>query len=83
VIESERWIQGKSCLDRRLFISSLPAQAERIAGAVRQHWAIENTLHWCMDVVFADDQMRARCGHAAHNMSVLKYGRTHPREEAV
>ncbi|WP_411571521.1 ISAs1 family transposase, partial [Pectobacterium cacticida] len=73
VIESERWIQGKSSIEYRLYISSLPAQAERIASAVRQHWAIENSLHWCMDVVFADDQMRARTQHAAHNMAALKH----------
>ena len=73
VIESERWIQGKCSTEHRFYISSLPAQAERIGAAVRQHWAIENRLHWCMDVVFADDQMRARTRHAAHNMAVLKH----------
>ncbi|GHU32799.1 hypothetical protein FACS189497_14510 [Betaproteobacteria bacterium] len=31
------------------------------------------TLHWCMDVAFADDQMRARSGHAAHNLAILKH----------
>lgn len=30
-------------------------------------------MHWCMDVAFADDQMRARTGHSAHNLAVLKY----------
>ncbi|MBX3671283.1 MAG: ISAs1 family transposase, partial [Rhodocyclaceae bacterium] len=50
-----------------------PADATRIAGAIRQHWAVENSLHWCMDVVFGDDQMRARTGHAAHNLSLLKH----------
>jgi predicted transposase YbfD/YdcC len=73
VIESERCINGKTSLERRFYISSLPADAERIARAVRAHWAVENSLHWCMDVVFADDQMRARTGHAAHNLAVLKH----------
>lgn len=54
-------------------ISSLPADAERIAGAIRSHWAVENRLHCCMDVAFADDQMRARSGHAAHNLALLKH----------
>ena len=40
---------------------------------MRAHWAVENSLHWCMDVAFADDQMRARSGHAAHNLAVLKH----------
>jgi predicted transposase YbfD/YdcC len=73
VIESERCINGKTSLERRFYISSLPADAGRIARAVRAHWAVENSLHWCMDVAFADDQMRARTGHAAHNLAVLKH----------
>ena len=52
---------------------SLPADAKRLAQAVRSHWAVENQLHWCMDVAFADDQMRARTGHAAHNLAILKH----------
>lgn len=73
VIESERTIKGKSSLEHRYYISSLLPDAERAAGAIRQHWAVENSLHWCMDVAFADDQMRARTGHAAHNLAVLKH----------
>jgi len=73
VIESERCINGKTSLERRFYISCLPADAQRLARAVRMHWAVENSLHWCMDVVFADDQMRARTGHAAHNFAVLKH----------
>lgn len=41
--------------------------------AIRSHWSIENKLHWCMDVAFCDDQMRARTGHAAHNLAILKH----------
>jgi len=73
VIESERRINGKTSLERRFYISSLPADAQRLARAVRAHWAVENNLHWCLDVVFADDQMRARSGHAAHNLAVLRH----------
>lgn len=73
VIEAQRTIRGKTSVEYRYYISSLPADAERIGNAVRQHWAVENRLHWCMDVAFADDQMRARTGHAAHNLAVLKH----------
>jgi predicted transposase YbfD/YdcC len=73
VIESERWIQGKITSQQRLYISSLAADAQRISQAVRAHWSIENRLHWCMDVIFQDDQMRTRSGHAAHNLAVLKH----------
>jgi predicted transposase YbfD/YdcC len=73
VIESERCINGKTSLEQRFYISSLPADAERLGQAIRAHWSVENRLHWCMDVAFADDQMRARTGHAAHNLAILKH----------
>jgi predicted transposase YbfD/YdcC len=73
VIESARCINGKTRIEQRFYISSLPADATRLAHAIRSHWRIENQLHWCMDVAFADDQMRARTGHAAHNLAVLKH----------
>jgi len=73
VIESQREINGKTTLERRLYISSLSPDAERIGSTVRAHWSVENRLHWCMDVAFNDDQMRARTGHAAHNLSTLKH----------
>lgn len=73
VIESERCIKGKTTRENRFYISSLPPQADRLLPAIRAHWSVENQLHWCMDVAFADDQMRARTGHAAHNLAVLKH----------
>ena len=73
VIESERCIQGKTTVERRFYISSLPADASRLLAAIRAHWTVENRLHWCMDVAFADDQMRARTKHAAHNLAILKH----------
>ena len=73
VIESERCIQGKTSVERRFYLSSLPADAARLLTAIRAHWTVENRLHWCMDVAFADDQMRARTKHAAHNLAILKH----------
>lgn len=73
VIASERTIKGKTTLEHRWYISSLPADAARLNQAVRQHWRVENSLHWCMDVAFGDDQMRARTGNAAHNFAVMRH----------
>ena len=73
VIGSERTVKGTTTLEHRFYISSLPADAARLNRAVRQHWRVENSLHWCMDVAFGDDQMRARTGHAAHNFAVLRH----------
>lgn len=73
VIVSERTIKSKTTVEHRFYISSLPADATRLNRAVRQHWRVENSLHWCMDVVFGDDQMRARTGYAAHNFAVMRH----------
>lgn len=72
MLESERTVDHQTSLERRYYISSLAPDAERIAHAIRAHWGVENRVHWCMDVVFGDDQMRVRSGHAAHNMAILK-----------
>ena len=50
MIEETREVQGKTSVERRFFISSLSANAEQIASAVRSHWLIENALHWTLDV---------------------------------
>lgn len=73
VIVSERTIKDQTTTELRCYISSLPADAARINAAVRQHWRVENSLHWCMDVAFNDDQMRLRTDHAAHNLAVLRH----------
>lgn len=73
VIASERTIKSKTTIEYRFYISSLPADAARLNRAVRQHWRVENSLHWCMDVAFGDDQMRARTGYAAHNFAVMRH----------
>jgi len=73
VIVAERTIKGKTTVEHRFYLSSLPPDAARLNQAVRQHWRIENSLHWCMDVAFGDDQMRVRTGHAAHNFAVLRH----------
>ena len=72
MIESTRWADGKTTVHRRYFITSLPARADRILGAVREHWGVENGLHWTLDVSFGEDGSMIRVGHAAENMSTLR-----------
>ena len=46
--------------ERVFYISSLPADTERIARGVRSHWKVENRLHWCLDMQFNEDQSHVR-----------------------
>ena len=64
--------QGQETTDIRYYISSLKLNAKRFAEAVRRHWHIENTLHWCLDVTFREDECRVRNRHAADNLAWLK-----------
>ncbi len=59
--------------ERRSYISSRALAAAAFADAVRSHWAIENNLHWTLDVTFKEDQSRLRAGHGAKNMAVVRH----------
>ena len=72
-IESERYhkVSGKIETEIRYYITSLKPDAERLNRAIRQHWSIENRLHWALDVSFGEDLDRKRAGNAAQNFSLL------------
>ena len=65
--------RGATRTETRYFISSRALTATDAAVAVRGHWAIENRLHWVLDVTFADDQSRLRKGHGARNMATVRH----------
>ena len=73
-VESTRAVAGGgTSTDRRYFICSLPgADAAAVLAAVRGHWAVENRLHWQLDVSFREDECRVRVGHGAENLSRLR-----------
>jgi predicted transposase YbfD/YdcC len=72
-IESERYHKatGKTEREVRYYITSLRPDAARLNRVIRQHWGIENKLHWVLDLGFGEDLDRKRAGHAAQNFSVL------------
>lgn len=74
MVESTREIIGsaKVSVERRYFISSLPAKTALLSKHVRAHWSIENSMHWVLDVAFREDDCRIRCGDAAHNFAILR-----------
>src|SRR4029453_8633005 len=73
MIESTRETDAKSEQETRFYITSLELPAERIGPIVRSHWAIENSLHWVMDMVFRDDECRVRTHNAPANFTTLKH----------
>jgi len=72
-VASRAHLADRSRFETRYFISSRPLDAVEAAKAVRGHWAIENTLHWTLDVVFHDDLSRLRKGNGAANMAVVRH----------
>jgi len=72
MVEAIREINGVASTERRYYISSLQADAERMGTVVRGHWGVENGLHWCLDVAYGEDQARMREGNSAENFSILR-----------
>jgi len=64
--------KGKFSEETRYFLSSLPCNAKNIAHAVREHWRIENTLHWSLDVVFAEDKIHISKDNSPKNLSIIR-----------
>lgn len=72
LVESVRETGGHRSVERRYYLSSLPVDIQCFAKAVRGHWSIENQLHWVLDVVFGEDQARARTEQAAENLGAMR-----------
>jgi predicted transposase YbfD/YdcC len=73
MIESTREINDKIERETRFYITSLMLLADQLGPIVRSHWAVENSLHWVMDMVFRDDECRVRTDHAPANFTTLKH----------
>jgi len=72
-IEKESYSKStqKTTLETRYYISNLKLDAKRANHMVRSHWAIENKLHWALDVVFGEDHSRKRTENAPENMNII------------
>ncbi len=74
-------IRVQACIQRggfthdetRYYVSSAMLDAHKAHQAVRGHWAIENSLHWVLDVGFGEDQSRLRKGFGAKNMAIVRH----------
>ena len=67
-----RHLWNKTTREVIFYLSSLPPDAQRLGKAIRQHWSIENQLHWILDVTFGEDACRIRTGNAPENIALLK-----------
>lgn len=73
MVESTRETGHKVEHETRFYITSLTLLAVHVAAFVRAHWAVENSLHWVMDMAFRDDECRLRTDHAPANFTTLKH----------
>ena len=72
VEQSSRQLWNKTTISTRFFLSSLKPDFADFPNSIRSHWGVENQLHWCLDVIFSEDDSRIRKDHAPRNMTILK-----------
>jgi predicted transposase YbfD/YdcC len=73
MVGRERQVGGAgNASTAHFYLTSLRETAEVLAGYIRNHWGIENGLHWVLDVSFREDESRARAGHAGANLGIVR-----------
>ena len=63
---------NKTTQEVQFYITSLASDAHKIGSAIRQHWGIENSVHWTLDVTFNEDECRIRSLHSPQNFALLR-----------
>lgn len=73
MVESERTVKEETTIEYRYYISSAEDTAEKLLGGSREHWGIETSLHWRLDIAFREDESRIRKGNGAENFAILRH----------
>ena len=73
IVASSRETSGKTAHETRFYITSLVMPAHLLGPVGRRHWAIENSLHWVMDMLFREDECRVRTDHAPANFTTIEH----------
>jgi predicted transposase YbfD/YdcC len=71
-VERIRHLRTKTTHEIQFYLSSLSSDSSQIPRAIRQHWGVENSLHWVLDVTFNEDACRVRSLHAPHNLALVR-----------
>jgi predicted transposase YbfD/YdcC len=64
---------AKTTTETAYYLLSTPLSPDRLNEVVRSHWAVENQLHWRLDVIMNEDQDRTRLGNGPNNLAVLRH----------
>jgi predicted transposase YbfD/YdcC len=72
-VRAERYLKDEHSVEDRYFIASFARSALQLLNSVRTHWAIENSLHWVLDIAFREDECRLRKDHGPHNFAILRH----------
>lgn len=88
VVTSVCMRDGKETVETRYYISSLTVKVKQFAHAVRSHWGIENSCHWCLDMTFREDESRIRDAHVRENFAwlhrfTLSLLKQHPLKDSI
>ncbi len=82
MVKSSGEISGKIDQETRFCITSLVMLAHLIGPAIRSHWAIENSLHWVMNMLLREDECRVRSYHEPANFATITHMAHNPLRKA-
>lgn len=72
LVGREREVGGVNASTAHYYVTSRRGTAAELGGMIRRHWAVENELHWCLDVTFGEDANRTRADHAGANLGLVR-----------